>query len=64
MQPPRDFPPKTASQTVRHIDYGLVIGSFFLARFLRVVWLAKLSGSIGRKSALLVRPAGAPAALC
>jgi predicted MFS family arabinose efflux permease len=46
---------------VRFFDYGLVIGAFFLAWFLGVVYIAKLSDSIGRKKALLVCLAGAAA---
>ena len=59
MEPTGDFLPKSASDAVRHIDYGLVIGIFFLAWFLGVVYVAKLSDSIGRKNTLLVCLAGA-----
>jgi len=59
MEPAGDFLPKSAPDAVRHIDYGLVIGSFFLAWFLGVVYVAKLSDSIGRKNALLVCLGGA-----
>jgi DHA1 family tetracycline resistance protein-like MFS transporter len=59
MEPTGDFLPKSASDAVRHIDYGLVIGTFFLAWFLGVVYVAKLSDSIGRKNTLLVCLAGA-----
>ncbi len=59
MEPTGDFLPKSASDAVRHVDYGLVIGSFFLAWFLGVVYIAKLSDSIGRKNTLLVCLAGA-----
>lgn len=59
MEPTGDFLPKSASDAVRHIDYGVVIGSFFLAWFLGVVYVAKLSDSIGRKNTLLVCLAGA-----
>ncbi len=59
MEPTGDFLPKSAPDAVRHIDYGLVIGSFFLAWFLGVVYIAKLSDSIGRKNTLLVCLAGA-----
>ena len=43
MEPTGDFLPKSAPDAVRHVDYGLVIGSFFLAWFLGVVYVAKLS---------------------
>ena len=59
MEPTGDFLPKSASDAVRHVDYGLVIGSFFLAWFLGVVYIAKLSDSIGRKNTLLVCLGGA-----
>jgi MFS family permease len=59
MEPTGDFLPKSASDAIRHIDYGLVIGIFFLAWFLGVVYIAKLSDSIGRKNALLICLAGA-----
>ena len=59
MEPSGDFLPKSAPNAIRHIDYGLVIGSFFLAWFLGVVYIAKLSDSIGRKNTLLVCLAGA-----
>ena len=59
MEPTGDFLPKSASNAIRHVDYGLVIGSFFLAWFLGVVYIAKLSDSIGRKNTLLVCLGGA-----
>jgi DHA1 family tetracycline resistance protein-like MFS transporter len=59
MEPSGNFLPKSAPDAIRHVDYGLVIGSFFLAWFLGVVYVAKLSDSIGRKNTLLVCLAGA-----
>ncbi len=59
MEPTGDFLPKSAADAVRHVDYGLVIGSFFLAWFLGVVYIAKLSDSIGSKNTLLFCLAGA-----
>ena len=59
MEPASGFLPKSTSETVRHVDYGLVIGIFFLAWFLGVVYVAKLSDSIGRKNALLICLGGA-----
>jgi predicted MFS family arabinose efflux permease len=61
MEPTGDFLPKNASDAIRHVDYGLVIGSFFLAWFLGVIYIAKLSDSIGRKNTLLVCLCGAMA---
>ena len=59
MEPSGDFLPKSTSDAIRHIDYGLVIGTFFLAWFMGVVYVAKLSDSIGRKNALLICLGGA-----
>jgi predicted MFS family arabinose efflux permease len=59
MEPTSDFLPRAVSDSVRHIDYGLVIGIFFLAWFLGVVYISKLSDSIGRKNTLLVCLGGA-----
>jgi DHA1 family tetracycline resistance protein-like MFS transporter len=59
MEPSGGFLPTSTSVAARHIDYGLVIGIFFLAWFLGVVYVAKLSDSIGRKNALLVCLGGA-----
>jgi hypothetical protein len=49
---------------VRHLDYGLVIGMFFHAWFLGVIYVAKLSDAIGRKNALLICLSGALAVTC
>ncbi len=54
MQPQSGFLPADTSTAMRHVDYGLVIGAFFLAWFLGVVYVAKLSDAIGRKRALLI----------
>ena len=59
MEPKSGFLPADTSEAVRHLDYGLVIGSFFLAWFLGVVYVSKLSDAIGRKRALLICLAGA-----
>ncbi len=54
MQPDSGFLPENTSTGLRHFNYGLVIGMFFLAWFLGVVYVAKVSDSIGRKNALLI----------
>ena len=54
MEPGTGFLPVHTSAAERHFYYGLVIGSFFLAWFLGVVYVAKLSDSIGRRNALLI----------
>lgn len=59
MKPDSGFLPRDTSTALRHFDYGLVIGIFFLAWFLGVVYVSKLSDSIGRKNALLICLAGA-----
>jgi MFS family permease len=59
MEPSGEFLPRSASEVDRHVDYGLVIGTFFLAWFLGVVYIAKLSDSIGRKNTMLICLAGA-----
>lgn len=59
MDPSSGFLPEGTSLGTRHFDYGLVIGTFFLAWFLGVVYVAKVSDSIGRKNALLICLGGA-----
>ena len=59
MDPSSGFLPENTSMNMRHFDYGLVIGMFFLAWFLGVVYVAKVSDSIGRKNALLICLGGA-----
>ncbi|MEM7320374.1 MAG: MFS transporter [Pseudomonadota bacterium] len=53
------FLPDSTSTGSRHFYYGLVIGCFFLSWFLGVVYVSKVSDSIGRKNALLVCLSGA-----
>jgi DHA1 family tetracycline resistance protein-like MFS transporter len=53
------FLPADTTMNARHFDYGLVIGIFFLAWFVGVIYIAKVSDSIGRKNALLICLAGA-----
>jgi predicted MFS family arabinose efflux permease len=59
MDPSSGFLSESTDMAIRHFDYGLVIGIFFLAWFLGVVYVAKVSDSIGRKNALLICLAGA-----
>lgn len=59
MDPSSGFLPESTTLATRHFDYGLVVGIFFLAWFLGVVYIAKVSDSIGRKNALLICLAGA-----
>jgi DHA1 family tetracycline resistance protein-like MFS transporter len=59
MEPGADFLPESTSLGTREFYYGLVIGTFFLAWFLGVVYIARLSDSIGRKNALLICLGGA-----
>ena len=59
MEPSSGFLPEGTSRATRHFDYGLVIGAFFLAWFLGVVYVARVSDAIGRKNALLICLGGA-----
>lgn len=54
MQPSSGFLPEHTGTALRHFNYGLVIGIFFLSWFLGVVYVSKVSDSIGRKNALLI----------
>jgi predicted MFS family arabinose efflux permease len=54
MESGSSFLPHDASDATRHMNYGLVIGMFFLAWFLGAPYIAKLSDSIGRKNAILI----------
>ncbi len=51
--------PDGASLAERHFDFGLVIGVFYLFWFFGVVYVSRLSDSIGRKNGMLVCLAGA-----
>ncbi len=59
METDSGFLPKSTPMGSRHFYYGLVIGSFFLSWFLGVVYVSKVSDSIGRKNALLICLGGA-----
>ena len=59
MEPSSTLLPADTSDAARHFNYGLVIGIFFLAWFFGVVYIAKVSDSIGRKNALLICLGGA-----
>lgn len=59
MDPTSTLLPESTSKAMRHFNYGLVIGIFFLAWFLGVVYVSKVSDSIGRKNALLICLCGA-----
>lgn len=59
MEPTSGFLSASTTTATRHFDYGLVIGAFFLSWFLGVVYVAKVSDSIGRKNALLICLGGA-----
>ena len=59
MDPSTGFLPAGTSTGMRHFNYGLVIGIFFLSWFLGVVYVSKVSDAIGRKNALLICLGGA-----
>jgi len=54
MEPSSSFLPHDASDATRHLNYGLVIGAFFLCWFLGAPYIARLSDVIGRKNAILI----------
>lgn len=54
MEPTSGFLPSDAATSVRHLNYGLVIGIFFLSWFIGAPYIAKLSDVIGRKPAILI----------
>ncbi|GHB25577.1 MFS transporter [Pseudovibrio japonicus] len=59
MDPTTNFLAFDTPDSIRHVNYGLVIGLFFLAWFVGVIYLSKASDSIGRKFALQICLAGA-----
>ncbi len=59
METDSGFLPKDTSDAARHLNFGLVIGVFFLSWFFGVMYLSKLSDAIGRKNALLICLSGA-----
>jgi MFS family permease len=54
MEPSTSMLPKGTSDAVRHFDYGLIIGVFFLCWFFGAPYISKLSDVIGRKNAILI----------
>ena len=54
MEPGSGFLPEQVSGSARHVDYGLVMGMFFLAWFFGVAYMARISDAIGRKNTLLI----------
>jgi predicted MFS family arabinose efflux permease len=54
METSSTFLPADTPRGTRQFYFGLVIGSFFLSWFLGVVYVSRVSDSIGRKNALLV----------
>lgn len=59
MDPSAGFLPAGTPEATRHLDFGLVIGAFYLSWFLGVVYVSKLSDSVGRKRGILICLAGA-----
>lgn len=59
MEPNTGFLPKSTTLSQRHFEYGLVIGIFFLAWFLGVTYISRVSDAIGRKNAILICLMGA-----
>jgi MFS family permease len=54
MEPSTSMLPKETTDAVRHFDYGLIIGVFFLCWFFGAPYISKLSDVIGRKNAILI----------
>lgn len=54
MEPSTSMLPKDTSDAVRHFNYGLIIGVFFLCWFFGAPYISKLSDVIGRKNAILI----------
>ncbi|MDN3721682.1 MFS transporter [Roseibium salinum] len=46
--------PRDTTDAMRHFDYGLIIGVFFICWFLGAPYISKLSDVIGRKNAILI----------
>ena len=59
MEPSTSLLPRETSEAVRHFDYGLIIGIFFLCWFLGAPYISKMSDVIGRKNAILICLIGA-----
>lgn len=59
MEPTSPLLAENVSDAARHLDYGLVIGAFFIAWFLGAPYVSRLSDVIGRKRAILICLAGA-----
>ncbi len=54
MEPSTSMLPHSTSDAMRHFDYGLIIGVFFLCWFFGAPYISKLSDVIGRKNAILI----------
>ncbi|MET1413451.1 MFS transporter [Roseibium sp. HPY-6] len=54
MEPSTSMLPKDTTDAVRHFNYGLIIGIFFLCWFFGAPYISKLSDVIGRKNAILI----------
>lgn len=54
MEPGTGLLAKDTSEAMRHFDYGLIIGVFFLCWFFGAPYISKLSDVIGRKKAILI----------
>lgn len=54
MEPGTSMLPTDTTDTMRHFNYGLIIGIFFLCWFFGAPYISKLSDVIGRKNAILI----------
>lgn len=54
MEPSTSMLPTDTTDAMRHFNYGLIIGIFFLCWFFGAPYISKLSDVIGRKNAILI----------
>lgn len=54
MEPGTSMLPTDTTDAMRHFNYGLIIGIFFLCWFFGAPYISKLSDVIGRKNAILI----------
>jgi MFS family permease len=54
MQTNLDFMPAATGEAARRFSYGVVIGVFFITWFLGVVYVSRISDSIGRRKGIVI----------
>ena len=58
MDPAHGILPEHTTVAERHLDFGLLMGAFFLCWFLGAAYISKISDFIGRKEGILICLAG------